>query len=537
MLRPSGSDPDVELLVPEHDTAEPEVSIVVPALNEELTISDFVDWCKEGLRAAGTTGEILIVDSSTDRTPELALSLGARVLRTPRRGLGRAYIDALPFVRGRYVVMGDADCTYDFRRVAPFVEEMRRGNEFVMGSRWRGSIEDGSMPALHRYLGTPLTTWILNRIYGSHFTDIHCGMRGISRDALERMGLTSQSWEYASEMVLKSVRMNLATTEVPVAFYKDREGRLSHHKRSGWFSPFQAAWINLRAMFVYRPEFFALKPGAVLFVLGLLLTLPLSLGPITIGRTEFNLYWMLLGLTLSVLGLQSFFFGCLAQTFCDYTGRARRTVAPDLPLHALGHRQPRRDVRRGRAACRPPRLVPDPRRPAALATVGPRPLGGRRAPARHRRLLVVLLHAAAARNGRALRTEPLAATGAGGWPTGGAGGQTGKRARARRQASAPFACPSSGGPGIATTSWLTPPGGRLGSGRRWRSVAKRRRFRPRSRASAATGNVCPLSSEPMPRWQAPEPSIGVVPRYVGSMTALLPKEYSVYSPEALIQAA
>ena len=179
------------------------------------------------------------------------------------------------------------------------------------------------MPALHRYLGTPLTTWILNRIYGSHFTDIHCGMRGISRDALERMGLTSQSWEYASEMVLKSVRMNLATTEVPVAFYKDREGRLSHHKRSGWFSPFQAAWINLRAMFVYRPEFFALKPGAVLFVLGLLLTLPLSLGPITIGRTEFNLYWMLLGLTLSVLGLQSFFFGCLAQTFCDYTGRAR----------------------------------------------------------------------------------------------------------------------------------------------------------------------------------------------------------------------
>jgi glycosyltransferase involved in cell wall biosynthesis len=315
--------PEIELFLPDADVEAPEVSIVIPAVNEELTISDFVAWCQDGLARAGVRGEILIVDSSTDRTRELALAGGARVLSTPKRGLGRAYIDAVPYIRGRYVVMGDADCTYDFRELAPFVEALRGGAEFVMGSRFRGSIERGAMPALHQYFGTPFTTWILNRVYGSHFTDIHCGMRGISREALVRMGLSSQSWEYASEMVLKSVRMNLVTVEVPVMFYKDRDGRLSHHKRSGWFSPFSAAWINLRAMAVYKAEFFALKPGLVLLALGLVLTLPLTFGPITIGPITFSLYWMLLGMMLSLVGLTSFFFGCFAQMFSDYTGLAR----------------------------------------------------------------------------------------------------------------------------------------------------------------------------------------------------------------------
>src|SRR4030088_1546059 len=290
-VRPA-RDSDCHLLLPENDARSPEVPTLIPAANEELTITSFVAWCHEGLRKAGAVGEVLIVDSSSDRTAELALAGGARVLKAPRRGLGRAYIDALPYVRGRYVIMGDADCTYDFRELAPFVDAMRDGTEYAMGSRWKGSIESGAMPALHRYAGTPATTWILNRLYGSPFSDIHCGMRGITRDALTRMGLTAQSWEYASEMVLKSVRMGLRTTEVPVTFYKDRDGRQSHHKRSGWFSPFHAAWINLRAMFIHGAEFFLFKPGIVLFVLGLLLTLPLSFGGITVGPVTFNLYWM-----------------------------------------------------------------------------------------------------------------------------------------------------------------------------------------------------------------------------------------------------
>ena len=316
----AGADPEVALLVPAADVADPELSIVIPALNEELTIVDFVAWCHEGMRKAGVVGEILIVDSGSDRTSELALAGGARVLRTPKRGLGRAYLDAIPHIRGRYVLMGDCDCTYDFRELAPFVEKFRGGAEFVMGSRFRGYIEPGSMPPLHRYLGTPVTTAILNVIFASHFSDIHCGMRGIRRDALTRMDLRSQSWEYASEMVLKSVHMSLRTEEVPIRFLKDRDGRLSHHRRSGWFSPWHAAWINLRAMFVYGADFFLYKPGLLLIAVGLLLTLPLSFGQISLGPITLSLHSMLLGVTLTVLGLQCVYMGILSQVFFDYSG-------------------------------------------------------------------------------------------------------------------------------------------------------------------------------------------------------------------------
>ena len=316
----SAVDPDVQLLLPATDTAEPEFSIVIPALNEQLTIVDFIAWCHEGMKKAGVVGEILIVDSGSDRTTELALAGGARVLKTPKRGLGRAYQDALPYVRGKYVLLGDCDCTYDFRELAPFVEKFRGGAEFIMGSRFRGYIEPGSMPPLHRYLGTPVTTWILNVIFGSRFSDIHCGMRGITRAALLRMDLRSQSWEYASEMVLKSVHMKLRTAEVPIRFLKDREGRLSHHKRSGWFSPWQAAWINLRAMFVYGADFFLFKPGLLLLAVGLLLTLGLSFGDVTVGPVTFSLHWMWLGVSLSLLGLQSVYMGILAKVFFDYSG-------------------------------------------------------------------------------------------------------------------------------------------------------------------------------------------------------------------------
>ena len=314
------TDGEIKLLVPPGEVGVPELSIVIPALNEEITIGQFVDWCMEGLRRAEVCGEVLIVDSSTDATVDIALSKGARVLKVPKRGLGRAYTDALPFVRGRYVLMGDADCTYDFREIDSFMHSFRAGYEYVMGSRFRGYIEPGSMPPLHQYFGTPLTTWILNVLYASRFSDIHCGMRGITRDALTRMDLQSQSWEYASEMVLKSVRMNLRTTEVPVRFLKDQEGRFSHHKRSGWFSPWHAAWINLKAMFIYGADFFLFRPGLALLMIGLLLTLPLTFGPVHLGTLNLSLHWMLFGLTVSVLGLHGFYVGSLARVLFDYSG-------------------------------------------------------------------------------------------------------------------------------------------------------------------------------------------------------------------------
>src|SRR5262249_30271615 len=185
-------------------------------------------------------------------------------------------------------------------------------------------IEPGSMPPLHAYLGTPVTTWILNFLYGSRFSDIHCGMRGVTLSALRRMDLQSQSWEYASEMVLKSVRMKLQTAEVPVHFLKDQEGRFSHHKRAGWFSPWHAAWINLKAMFVYGADFFLFRHGLLLVAVGLLLTLPMSFGPIQVGPITFSFHWMLVGLTLSVLGLHGFYVGSLAQIFFDYGGEYTR---------------------------------------------------------------------------------------------------------------------------------------------------------------------------------------------------------------------
>lgn len=311
----SAAPPDViEHLVPENaPLGNVDLTIVVPALNEEITVGEFVEWCKEGLKRCGVSGQILIVDSSVDETPRIVLEHGGEVLRTPKRGLGRAYIDAIPYIRGKWIVMGDADLTYDFRELAPFVEEFQKGAEFIMGSRFRGSIEEGAMPGLHRYFGTPLTTWILNRIYRSNYSDIHCGMRGITLAALKKINLKSQSWEYASEMVLKAARLGLTTAEVPVKFYKDREGRVSHHKRMGWLSPWLAGWLNLKAMLVYTPDSFLLKPGMILTALGLLLSLGLARGPMMIGHIGFSLHWMLLGVTCTTLGYSCIQIGLLAR--------------------------------------------------------------------------------------------------------------------------------------------------------------------------------------------------------------------------------
>ena len=317
-------DPDCELLLPLNDVANPELSIVIPAMNEPLTIADTVEWCKQGFAKAGVEGEILIIDSSSDNTPQIALDHGARVLKTPKRGLGRAYIDAIPFIRSNYILMGDADCTYDFREIDEFVTKFRAGFEFIMGSRFRGYIEEGAMPGLHRHFGTPLTTAILNLLYSSNFSDIHCGMRGITKTALQRIHLDSQSWEYASEMVLKSACLKLRTTEVPVRFLKDREGRSSHMKRGGIFEPWRAGWINLRAMFIYHADFFVLRPGIVALLLGLALVIPPIFGHVKLGPITFSLYWGLLGLTLAAVGLQSFFLGCIVQVMYNYSAAVRQ---------------------------------------------------------------------------------------------------------------------------------------------------------------------------------------------------------------------
>jgi glycosyltransferase involved in cell wall biosynthesis len=316
------------------------VSIVVPCLNEQLVIGEFVDWCHDGLRKAGVEGEVVIVDSSTDCSPEIAEARGARVLRVPKRGLGHAYLDALPHLQGDYVIMGDCDLTYDFREIAAFVQKLDEGHEFVMGTRMKGWIESGAMPALHRYFGTPLTTSLLNVIYHSHFTDIHCGMRAMTLDALRRIDLQSTSWEYASEIVLKASRLGLRSTEVPIRFYKDREGRESHHKRSGWRSPWQAGWINLKVMFLFAPDFFLFWPCVAMLVMGLVLVFGLVHGQVIIGGIGFGTHWMLLGMTFATLGYSGLHLALLAKAYYNFrprlTERITRLISYDRGMLAGG---------------------------------------------------------------------------------------------------------------------------------------------------------------------------------------------------------
>jgi glycosyltransferase involved in cell wall biosynthesis len=295
-----------------------EVSIVVPCLNEELTVGEFVDWCHEGLAAAGVNGEVLIVDSSSDRSPAIAAAHGARVITVPPRGLGRAYIDAIPHIHGEIAIMGDCDLTYDFRELEGFIRAIRGGHDFVMGTRTKGDIERGAMPALHRYFGSPATTAMFNLIYGTRFSDIHCGMRAITRGALERMELESHGWEYASEMILKARKLEMRTTEVPVRFWKDRDGRESHLKRAGWRAPWIAGWDSLRVMFLYAPDFFLLRPGLVLLAIGLLIAGALAGGPFVAMGVGFDLHWMLLGIVLATVGYSAVQLAMLARVFYDF---------------------------------------------------------------------------------------------------------------------------------------------------------------------------------------------------------------------------
>jgi hypothetical protein len=307
------------------------LSIVVPCLNEELTVGEFVDWCFEGLRRAGVEGEVVIVDSSSDRSPEIAEAHGARVLRVPKRGLGRAYIDAIPHLRGEWVLMGDCDLTYDFRELTPFVEKLREGCEFVMGSRTKGWIEPGAMPALHRYFGAPVTTWIFNAIFRTRYSDIHSGMRAMTLDALREMELESQGWEYASEMILKAKKRSFRSAEVPVRFHRDRVGRESHLKRIGWRAPWSAGWNSLRVMFLYAPDFFLLVPGCLLLGGGLVVSAVLAPGPTTVLGVGLDLHWMILGIAMTTLGYSVVQLAILARVYHDfdpaYTDRVMRTAS------------------------------------------------------------------------------------------------------------------------------------------------------------------------------------------------------------------
>ncbi|MCL5783758.1 MAG: glycosyltransferase family 2 protein [Patescibacteria group bacterium] len=289
------------------------VTIVIPCLNEEKVIGDVLIDCKLGLKKVDPKGQILIIDSGNDKSGKIAKSLGAEVIKVPRRGLGQAYLDAIPHIKGDYVIMGDADGTYDYKEIDKFVKKLDQGYEYVMGTRIKGWIEDAAMPKLHRYFGTPLTTLILDKLFNLNFSDIHCGMRAMTKEALLKIDLKSRSWEYASEMVVKSGLLKLKSTEVPIHFYKDKKGRMSHHKRAGWFSPWYAGWINLKIMLLYAPNFIFFIPGFCSLTLGILITIVSTFGLLN----QFKYHFALLGFLLTTIGYLIIQLGVFSKIFSD----------------------------------------------------------------------------------------------------------------------------------------------------------------------------------------------------------------------------
>lgn len=240
----------------------PEVSVVIPCLNEATAIAQVVAEARAGLAAAGLAGEIIVVDNgSEDDSASLARDAGATVISESRRGYGRAYLTGLSAARGRYVVMADADATYPLDRLGDFVDRLREGADMVLGSRFRGEIEPGAMPWPNRYIGNPLLTGMLNVLFRSGVSDAHCGLRAIRREAVSQLQLSATGMEFASEMVIKAGKRRLRIDEVPIG-YRVRIGESKLSRVSD-------AWRHIRFMLVYSPAFLFILPGGLAAAVGL----------------------------------------------------------------------------------------------------------------------------------------------------------------------------------------------------------------------------------------------------------------------------
>jgi glycosyltransferase involved in cell wall biosynthesis len=284
------------------------VSVVLPCLNEEGAIGDVVDDAREALAALGDGGEVIVVDNgSTDRSAEIAAAHGALVVHEPERGYGQAYLTGLARARGEYVVMGDADGTYPLRELAKFVASLDQGNDLVLGSRFNGNIHAGAMPWSHRWIGNPVLTAMLNRLFGVRVSDAHCGMRAVRRSALGELDLHSKGMEFASEMVFKAFRRNLNVSEVPIDYFpRTGESKLSR---------FSDAWRHVRFMLLYSPSWLYFLPGAVLLLLGLAGMLVLASGPVNVFGRPWQIHTMLAFVAATILGAQILQLGVFARTY------------------------------------------------------------------------------------------------------------------------------------------------------------------------------------------------------------------------------
>jgi glycosyltransferase involved in cell wall biosynthesis len=282
---------------------------VIPCLNEAATIERCVGRARDALRGQGWEGEVIVADNgSDDGSAELARDAGALVVFEPRRGYGSAYLAGFAAARGDYIVMADADLTYDFADIPRFVERLDEGAELVMGDRM-GNIEPGAMPWLHRYVGNPILTGILNLFFRTGVRDAHCGMRAIRRSALPTLDLRTQGMEFASEMVIRAGKERLAIEEIPI-HYHPREGESK-------LSSFRDGWRHLRFLLVHSPNWLFIAPGAVLAVLGALIAMTVLLQIEVFGR-EWDLHSMVAGALLMIVGTQVVALGLCAHAYGTY---------------------------------------------------------------------------------------------------------------------------------------------------------------------------------------------------------------------------
>ncbi len=295
-----------------------EVSVVIPTLNEEITVGFCVEKAIKTLERLGIKGEVIISDSySTDRTVEVATSKGARVVYQPLRGYGNAYHKGIKEAKGKIIIIGDADNTYDFNDLEKFIMPIKNGEfDFVMGNRLNDTIEKGAMPWLHRYLGTPIMTWFLNRLFKTNISDCNCGMRSFTKEAYEKMNLKSPGWEYASEMVIKAGLIGLRIKEVDITLHRDMEGRKPH------LNPWKAGWNNLKLMFMFSARYLFLLPGILLLLSGLLIYFPLLIAGensvIWFGRVGMGNLSLVGSSFMILIGLQLVWFALFMRVYIFY---------------------------------------------------------------------------------------------------------------------------------------------------------------------------------------------------------------------------
>jgi len=300
-----------------------EVSVVMPCLNEANSLAYCVDKAVKALREAGLTGEVVVADNgSTDGSIQIAEEHGARVIRVAERGYGAALRAGIAGARGPFIIMGDADDSYDFTDVPRFVEKLREGHDIVMGNRFRGEIKPGAMPPLHKYFGNPGLTALLNTLFHARIGDGYCGMRGFTRSLYDRLDLRSSGMEFALEMIIKSAQIGARIAEIPIILWPDKRGRAPHLRslRDGWRS--------LRFMLLYAPNWLFLLPGAALVLTGLALVLWLLPGPRQISpHVVLDIHTMIFGVIFTLLGAQILSIGAFAKVFSYAERFDRRSVS------------------------------------------------------------------------------------------------------------------------------------------------------------------------------------------------------------------